>query len=201
MFHVKHPFARSAKPGALRRSRAPRAPAREQPCRWHGREAQLPAHAPGGRITAAQVARAGAQRPHAHAPAREGARRWEPERPQPGRPQGASSRRRRENGRAGWRSKSARSPLVPEIGGIAEVKRTSVREPPGSRQARVRGGFAASSRSGGRQAAGTESVGRFRGPEARGTPYISFATFWAKATGSSMGMPSTSSAWLYSKSA
>ena len=46
MFHVKHPFARSANTGALRRSRAPRAPAREQPCRWHGREAQLPAHAP-----------------------------------------------------------------------------------------------------------------------------------------------------------
>ena len=57
--------------------------------------------------------------------------------------------------RIGWRSKSARRAVVPEIRGIAKAKRTSVRELLGSREDRVPRPFAASAGSDGRQAAGT----------------------------------------------
>ena len=55
----------------------------------------------------------------------------------------------------GWRSKSARLAAVPEIRGIAEAKRTLVRESPGSREDRVPQPAAASAGSDGRQADGT----------------------------------------------
>ena len=50
---------------------------------------------------------------------------------------------------------SARAVPVPKIRGIAEAKRTAVRELPGSREDSVRERPAASSRSAGRQAGGT----------------------------------------------
>ena len=59
------------------------------------------------------------------------------------------------NNRTGWRSKSARPPVVPEIVGMAEAKRTSVREPSASPRDRVPGEAAASAASVGWQADGT----------------------------------------------
>ena len=61
---------------------------------------------------------------------------------------------------AGWRSKTARGPEVPRFRGIAEAKRTSLREPPGSRESGVHQGLAASRGSDGRQAGGTQTRAR-----------------------------------------
>ena len=60
--------------------------------------------------------------------------------------------------RPGWRSKSARAAVVPEIRVIAEAKRTSVREPPGSREGRVPRPAAASARSAVRRTAEPRST-------------------------------------------